>query len=142
MNSFYFPFALTIGGMLIYHVAQKSIPSTMNPFHGTMIAYAAGIVVCAIAALTYDGNRSFMTSIKGLNWAVVVLGIGAAAIEVGFMLAYRYGWKISITAVATNVAATALLIPLGVLAFREQVSLKNILGVAFCVIGLLLVVRD
>jgi uncharacterized membrane protein len=142
MNSFYFPFALTIGGMVVYHLGQKSIPSTLNPFHATMIAYAAGIIVCAIVALTYAGNKSLVASVKEANWAVIAMGLGAAAIEVGFMLSYRYGWKISVTAVATNVAATALLIPLGVLIFREQISTKNILGVVFCVIGLLLVTRE
>jgi uncharacterized membrane protein YdcZ (DUF606 family) len=142
MNSFYFPLALTIGGMVLYHLSQKSIPSHMDPYHGTMLAYATGIVVCAFVTLTYAGNRSFATSLKGANWAVYAMGIGAAAIEVGFMLAYRYGWRISVTAVVTNVAVTAILIPLGVLLFREQISVRNILGVVFCVIGLFLVIRD
>jgi uncharacterized membrane protein len=70
------------------------------------------------------------------------MGIGAAAIEVGFMLAYRMGWKISLAAIATNVAATAVLIPIGLLVFREHLSTRNILGVVFCVLGLLLVMRD
>ena len=38
-------------------------------------------------------------------WAVIGMGVGAAAIEVGFMVAYRMGWRMSTTAVATNVAA-------------------------------------
>jgi uncharacterized membrane protein len=142
MTSFYFPFGLAVTGMLFYHLAQKSIPKEMNPFFATIIAYLAGIVVCAICGLTLPGNKSFVSSIRASNWAVLVLGVAAASIEVGFLLAYRAGWKISLAAVATNVAVTALLIPVGIIIFKDQLSLRNILGLIFCVLGLVLVVRD
>ena len=142
MTSFYLPFAITVGGMLLYHLSQKSIPREINPFHATAIAYLMGIVVCVVLGFTYSSNRSFVSSLKTTNWAVLGMGIGAAAIEVGFMVAYRMGWRMSLTAVATNVAATAILIPIGLLVFREQLSLRNIVGVAFCILGLLLVMRD
>jgi drug/metabolite transporter (DMT)-like permease len=142
MTSFYLPFAITVGGMLLYHLSQKSIPKEMNPFYATAVAYVMGIVACAILGFTYAANRSVVSSLKLSNWAVLGMGIGAAAIEVGFMLAYRMGWRISLTAIATNVAATVVLIPIGLLVFREHLSPRNILGVAFCIIGLLLVVRD
>lgn len=142
MTSFYLPFAITVGGMLLYHLSQKSIPKEMNPFHATAIAYLMGIVVCIVFGFSYSSDRSFVSSLKTSNWAVLGMGVGAAAIEVGFMVAYRLGWKVSSTAIATNVAATVILIPLGLLVFREQLSARNILGVAFCILGLFLVVRD
>lgn len=142
MTSFYFPFALTVGGMLFYHLAQKSIPKDVNPFYAIVIAYAAGIVLCTVCALTYPGRRSFVGAIRESNWAVIVLGVAAACIEVGFLLAYRAGWKISAAAVASNVAVTLLLIPIGIVAYKEHLSLRNILGLIFCVVGLVLVVRD
>lgn len=142
MTSIYFPLALTVGGMLLYHFSQKSINGDMNPFHATMIAYGAGIIVCALAGFSYSGNKSLINSFKASNWAVFAMGIGAAAIEVGFMIAYRSGWKISLAALATNVAATAILIPIGILVFKEHLTPRSILGIVFCVLGLLLVVRD
>ena len=142
MTSYYLPFAITVGGMLLYQLSQKSIPKEMNPFHATAIAYVMGIVICAILGFSYSSDRSFVSSLKISNWAVLGMGVGAAAIEVGFMVAYRIGWKMSSTAIATNVAATIILIPIGLLVFREHLSAKNILGVAFCVLRLLLVVRD
>lgn len=114
----------------------------MNPFHATAIAYVVGIVACLLLGFTYSDNKSVVTSVKTLNWAVLAMGIGAAAIEVGFMLAYRMGWRISLTAVATNVAATAILIPIGLFAFREHLSLRNMLGILFCIVGLFLVAKD
>ena len=142
MTTFYLPFALTVGGMLFYHLAQKSIPKQMNPFFAIIIAYVAGIVLCAVCALTLPGNKSFVSSVRESNWAVFVLGVAAACIEVGFLLAYRTGWRISVAAVATNVAVTAMLIPIGIIVFKDQLSLRNVLGLIFCVLGLVLVVRD
>ena len=142
MTYFYFPFALTVGGMLFYHLAQKSIPKEMNPFHATIIAYAVGIALCAICALTYSDKKSFVDSLRESNWAVFVLGAAAACIELGFLLVYRAGWKLGVAAVATNVAVTAMLIPIGIIVFKDHLSLRNILGLIFCVLGLVLVVRD
>ena len=142
MRSFYFPFALAVAGMLFYHLAQRSIPKEMNPFYGTKIAYVVGIVVCAVCLLAYPSKKSLVDSVKDSNWAVLLVGAAAASIEIGFMLAYRAGWRISVAAVATNVAVTALLIPIGIIIFKDQLSLRNILGLVFCVLGLVLVVRD
>ena len=142
MTSFYFPFAVIVAGMLFYHLAQKSIPKDLNPFYATMIAYAVGIVLLAICGLSYPGKKSFAGAVRDSNWAVLVLGAAAACIEVGFLLAYRAGWRISTAAVATNVAVTAMLIPIGILVFKDHLSLRNILGLICCVVGLVLVVRE
>lgn len=142
ITSFYAPLCLAVGGMLFYHLAQKSIPQGINPFYATMIAYVAGIVVCFVCALTFPGDKSFASSFRQSNWAVPLMGAAAACIEVGFLLAYRAGWRISVAAVAGNVAVTLLLIPIGVLFFKDHLSLRNILGLTFCVVGLVLVVRD
>ena len=142
MMSFYFPFALVVGGGVLYHLAQKSIPKGMNPFLATIIAYTVGIVLCAICALIYPSRKSFVDSVRDSNWAVFVVGAGAACIELGFLLAYRAGWRISVATVAANVAVTAMLIPIGIIVFKEQLSPRNILGLIFCVLGLVLVVRE
>jgi uncharacterized membrane protein len=142
MRNVYFPLGLAVGGMLFYHLGQKSIPKGINPFYATMIAYLVGIVVCAICALALSDDKSFISSVKESNWAVFVVGAAAACIEVGFLLAYRSGWKISVAAVATNVAVTLMLVPIGIIIFKDHLSLRNILGLIFCVLGLVLVVRD
>ena len=142
MRTFYFPLVLVVGGMLFYHIGQKSIPKEINPFYATMIAYVVGIVVCIVCALTLEANKSFVSSLKESNWAVLVVGAAAACIEVGFLLAYRVGWRISVAAVATNVAVTLMLVPIGIIIYKDHLSLRNIAGLMFCILGLVLVVRD
>ena len=140
--TFYLPLAVAVAGMLFYHLAQKSIPKGINPFFATMIAYVTGIVVCVLCAFAFPGNKSLMVSVRQSNWAVYVMGAAAACIEVGFLLAYRNGWRLSVAAVATNVAVTVMLVPIGIVVFKDQLSLRNVLGLVFCVLGLALVVRD
>ena len=142
MSAFYFPFLLTVGGMLFYHLSQKSIPKGINPFHVTILAYAIGIIMCAVCAFAYPGKKTIVESLRESNWAVFILGLAAASIELGFLLAYRAGWRISLAAVATNVTVTILLVPIGVMIFKDHLSLRNILGLVFCILGLVLVVRD
>jgi uncharacterized membrane protein len=142
MNAFYLPFALTVGGMLFYHISQKSIPKEMNPFLVTIMAYVVGIVLCVVCAFIDPGKKNLVESLRASNWAVFVLGAAAALIELGFLLAYRAGWRISVAAVASNVAVTILLIPVGIIIFKDHLSLRSVLGLIFCVLGLALVASE
>ncbi len=142
MSNFYLPFAVAVGGTLLYHLAQRSIPREVNPFIATIIAYLVGIVLCAVCAFVLPSSRPLRASLGETNWAVFALGLAAAAIELGFLLAYRAGWKISLAAVAVNIAVTLLLIPIGLLVFKDQLSARNIVGLVLCLLGLILVAKD
>lgn len=138
MKSFYAPILMTISGGVLYHVSQKAIPQTVHPFAAVIIAYAVGIALCA-AGMAFDpAGRSFFSSLKESNWAVVGVGIGAVVIEVGFLLAYRAGWNINSASVVCNIAVALLLIPIGLLAFRESISARSAAGIGCCLIGLYL----
>jgi uncharacterized membrane protein len=114
------------------------IGNPTGPFVKLIVFYCHGNA----NSLTFAGNKSFVSSIKESNWAVYVMGAAAACIEVGFLLAYRSGWRLSIAAVATNVAVTVMLVPIGIIIFKDHLSARNVLGLVFCVLGLVLVVRD
>ena len=131
MSGFYLAFALTVFGMLLYHLSQKSVPAETNPFFVIAIAYLVGITLCLLFAFTYPGKKGLGETFRASNWAVFTLGAAAALIELGFLLAYRTGWRISIAAVATNAAAAVVLIPVGLIFFKDQLSLRNLIGLLF-----------
>lgn len=81
-------------------------------------------------------------TIKDSNWAVITAGLSVLTSEIGFLLAYKAGWNVSSAAVACSVAVTILLLPIGLLIFRERLSVGNIIGIIFCVLGLILVTRQ
>jgi len=141
MSGFYLAFALTVFGMLLYHLSQKSVPPDANPFFVIVIAYVVGIALCLAFAFISPGRKNLLETFRESNWAVYTLGVAAALIELGFLLAYRTGWRISIAAVATNAAAAVVLIPVGLLVFKDHLSLRNIIGLIFCLVGLALVMR-
>jgi drug/metabolite transporter (DMT)-like permease len=142
MRDYYLSFFVAVGGALLYHLAQKSIPASLNPFFVLILAYAVGILVCALCAFFFPSDKPFIGSLRETNWAVIAVGVAVVLIEAGFLMAYRAGWKISTAAVATNVAVTVLLIPIGFAVYKEQLSTRTIIGLIFCVLGIILVTKE
>lgn len=139
MKSLYIPVFLAIIGNILYHISQKSIPKTANPFFSIIIAYIVGIIICIFASFFYTTDRPFFSTIKDVNWAVVVVGIAAMLIEIGFLLAYRTGWNISFTGTLVGAVGALLLIPIGMIAYKEKISIWNLLGILLSILGLALV---
>ena len=139
MLLFYFSISLTILSNALYHVVQKSTPGTVNPALALAVTYATAAVVC-LALLPFFPLRSgFVQSLRELNWASYALAFTVVGLELGFLLAYRAGWNISLGAIVSNVAVTLLLVPVGLLLFREKMSLVNLTGIAVCILGLVLI---
>jgi multidrug transporter EmrE-like cation transporter len=73
-----------------------------------------------------------------LNWASIGLAIAIVGIEFGFLLTYRSGWHLGIAAVLVNVVASLILVPVAIFFFRDKISWINILGILFCLAGLVM----
>ena len=141
MKSFYLPILMTIGGGVLYHVGQKAVPQSVHPFVVVIVAYSVGILLCVVGLFFDPAGRSFTTSVKAANWAVISVGVGAVIIEIGFLLAYRAGWNINAASVVCNISVALLLIPIGLLAFKEHLSFRHAAGIGCCLIGLYLLSR-
>jgi len=129
---------MAIVGAVIYHVSSRAFPKPLNPLMGIVVAYVAAIVVCFIV-LIFTEKSSWSQSFKQMNWAVVGLGVGAAIVEIGFILAYRVGWQLGLTSFVVNVSATSMLLLIGFIVLRERVSALSILGLCLCSVGLILI---
>ena len=141
MRSISFPLLLIVGGNVLYQVSQKSMPKTANPLLTMLLAYAVSMTICAVAAAILPAGPGLVESIRTANWAVVALGAGIAMVEIGYLTAYRLGWKISVLPVMSSVVVALLLIPIGLLLFHEHVTLRSLLGIALCIGGLVLLHR-
>lgn len=135
------PLLLTISGGVLYHLSSKSVPKTLSPMLAIIAAYLTAIIVCVIALLFFPGREPLADSFRQINWTVMGIGIGAAMIEVGFLLTYRAGWQLSATSIIVNVAIAVVLIPVGVALLKERLSVWNMAGIVFCLVGLMLVSR-
>ncbi len=137
MKSF-FPLLLAITGGVLYHIGQKAVPRAVNPFAAILLAYAIGSLCCVVALIAVPAERPLLESWRAANWAVALIGIGAVVIEIGFLLAYRAGWNISTASVLTNISVALLLLPIGLLFFKEELTWRNAVGVICCLLGLYL----
>lgn len=135
---YYLTMLLTIFSNLFYHIFQKSISPAINPLFSLLATYVTAIIVVLIVYPFYPGSFSFFNNFKVLNWASVGLGLALVGLELGFLLAYRAGWDISMAAIISNVSVSVLLIPIGILLFKETITAVNIVGLLFCIIGIIL----
>lgn len=141
MKVFYASLALTIAGNVLYHLAQKSIPATVHPVVSIVASYMTAIVLSFVALLVFPLRESLGVEMRRLNWATIAVGLAIVAVEIGFLLAYRAGWRVSIASVTANTTVALILLPTGMLLFRERLSATNGVGLVLCVIGLVLVTR-
>lgn len=139
MKGYYISIAIAILSNLLYHIFQKSIPQQFNPFISLIITYITAIIFSLILLPFYNNNITLIEHFRLSLWPSVALGFAIVGLEIGFLLAYRYGWDISIAAVFSNVSVAIFLIPVGLLLYKEDFTKINFVGVVICIIGLVLV---
>ena len=138
--NYFFPPILIVFGLLVYQLSQKSADENANPFVVIIIAYTIGIVACVAGFFLFPRqDTALLPMIKTVSWTALGIGLGAAAIEIGFLLAYRAGWSVGILPLSVTVCSTMLLIFIGLFAFRETLSAEKIIGVLLCIGGLILI---
>jgi drug/metabolite transporter (DMT)-like permease len=125
---------------VLYHVSQKSIPGETHPLIALLVTYAVAILVTAALLPFFPVKGPLGPAFRRVNWASFALGVTVVGIEIGFLLAYRSGWRISLGSAVSNATVALVLIPIGLVFFGERLSAVNVVGVALCVSGLLLVV--
>ena len=130
------PLLLVVAGSLLYHIAAKSVPKTLEPF-GAVIGVYATALLASVAAYALVRRGAMPAGVSSL-WhpTVAAVGIGALMIELGFLLTYRAAWPVSTASVITNGAVAVLLLPIGALFFTEAITLVRVAGVALCLVGL------
>lgn len=78
-------------------------------------------------------SRDILTELKKANWTSFVLGIVRVGLEVGFIYAYKAGWKVSAAQIVTSSILGVILIIVG---YKEAITWNKIVGVIVCLAGL------
>lgn len=100
------------------------------------VAYLVGITACLLMLPFLEPGWSVSSARPAFSWSAVMIGLGAAAIEIGFLLAYRGGWPISSASLVALSAVAIILLPIGVRFFAESWDWSRTLGLLFCLVGL------
>ena len=126
---------LAVAGGVLYHISAKSVPRDLAPALVLVVAYATALGLSALAHPWLPSEPGQAFSSRLLHPAVIGLGVGAALIELGYVLTYRAAWPVSIASVVVNGMVAAILVPVGLIAFGEQVSFARVGGMLLCLAG-------
>jgi len=132
---------LIVVSNVLYHVSQKSIPPTAPPVLSLLVSYGVAIAGTLLLLPFFPVRLPIRDAWRQLNWASAAVGLSAVGIELGFLLAYRAGLRVSLGSAAASAAVAAVLVPTGFFFFSERISAGNAVGVLLCVAGLFLALR-
>jgi uncharacterized membrane protein len=141
MFMYVFSIFLIVASNVMYNISQKSTPEKANPFVALLVTYTTAIVITAGVLIFNRPEKGLLESFKELNWTSVALGVAIIGLEFGYLMAYRAGWNISVGSLVANIILALLLIPIGIIFYKERFELSKILGSVFCIIGLILINR-
>ncbi len=133
------PIVIIIVSSVTYHVSLKFASPQTNPALAVFVAYLVALMGSAVLFVLYPLKHHIQQEIQHLNWANVLFGLTIVGIELGFLLAYRAGWNVNLAPLIANLMVALLLIPVGLLLFKEHLTPINMAGIALCVVGLILV---
>jgi uncharacterized membrane protein len=71
----------------------------------------------------------------------LALGIAIVGLEFGYICIYRAGWKIGVASLVANISLACVLLLVGLFVYKEVITLKQLLGMGICAIGLMLIVK-
>jgi hypothetical protein len=128
-------FILTVLGQVVYHSIARAGAAARQPFELVAAAYVFALIGVLIVGFTarkisIDGMISPANLIPAFG-----IGLAVSLVEIGYIYAYRAGLPVGTGAVSVLAVATVVLVPIGILAFAEQITMKVVLGVACAVFG-------
>lgn len=135
------PVGLVVLANVLYNICTKSTPAEANAFLSLTITY---LVAAGVSALLFWADRSaggLGSELKQLNWTSLVLGVCIIGLEFGYICLYRAGWPVSMGSLVANICLACVLVVVGVLLYKEVVTLRQILGLVVCGAGLVLLSR-
>ena len=135
----FLPIILAIVTSMLYHLFQKLTPAGAHPILALVVTYITATLASLILLPAFPLNADLRESLRSVNWISVALGLTIVGLELGYLLAYRTGWNLSIAGIFSNATVALLLIPIGIAFFNEKLSAFNLAGILFCTVGLVLV---
>lgn len=127
----------------IHDIILKQLSTSSNAvLSGFVINLSAAIVLLAILAVGYLKNKALLqaTTGKDLLW-MSLAGAALGLATITFMYAFASGGNFSEVMPLMYVGIIAISVVAGFLLFKEQISAKQLLGIALSCVGIYLMVR-
>ncbi|SHH53193.1 EamA family transporter [Clostridium grantii] len=138
---YYLPILIIVLANITYHVSAKSVPKEMDSFFFLSLLYIISAVISFVIYFFRAGAgfTDVPNQAKFINWVPFLFAFGIVGLELGNILMYRVGWNISLGSLVSNMLLGIALIVLGYFVYKETFSMKQVLGVVCCMVGLVLI---
>ena len=134
----YVSIGLIIISVISYQIIQRNTPAEVNPGISLMISYLIAFILSACLLFIFPIKDPIQNELKKVNIYSVLLGITIVGIELGYLLLFRNGGKISITSTTISAVTITALLLIGYFFFNEGINAKKIIGIALCIGGVFL----
>ena len=132
----YLPIVLIVLSNVFYHICSKETPAAINPFASLTVTYAVGLLASLLLFFITGKGSGLLAEYRHVNWAVIVFGLSIVGLEAGYIAMYKAGWNISTGSLIASVLLALALIVVGTLIYRETITLRKLVGVLICLVGL------
>lgn len=139
MLNMIWPVAVVVAGNCLYNLCSKGTPHNANLFLSLTAGYAVAAIACAIVYFITNHGHPIGSEIAKLNWASYCLGLTMILLEIGGICLYRVGWSVSTGPIVVNICSAAALFLLGVIVFKDAISIQKVVGLLVCFAGILLI---
>lgn len=143
MFAYIWPIILVIIANVMYQIGAKEIPSEMDGLATLTITYAIATLMTLVIFLVSAGTgfNGLIEEYSKANWAVIMFGVSAVGLEVGYVFAFKLGWEVSLAYVIQSAALSAMLLFVGYILYSEAITWNKLLGIVICVAGLIVLNR-
>ena len=135
------PLLIVVGANTIYNISAKATPSDVNAFASLAMSYFIATIGSVFMFFLTSDSKNLLVELSKTNWSALALGIAIVGLEFGYICIYRAGWKIGVASLVANISLACVLLLIGLFVYKEVITLKQLLGMGICAIGLMLIVK-
>ena len=135
------PVLIGVGANTIYNISTKSTPGDVNAFASLATSYFIATIGSVVMFFLTSDSKNLLVEISKSNWSALALGVAIVGLEFGYICLYRAGWKIGVASLVANISLACVLLLIGLFVYKEVITLKQLLGMGICAIGLMLIVK-
>jgi uncharacterized membrane protein len=139
MFNMFWPILVVVAANTVYNICAKSTPETVQPFASLTVTYFVAAVLSAVLFFITSRNKDIIAEFSNLNWTSFVFGCSIVGLEFGYIYVYRVGWKMGIGSLVANVVLACVLLILGMVLYKQNISIKQAVGFLLCLGGIVLI---
>lgn len=141
MWNMFWPVALVVLSNTFYNIATKSTPVDANAFLSLAVTYLVAAAGAMVFFFLGKDRAPLLRELGNLNWTAFALAASVLTLEYGYIMIYRAGWQVSAASIVANILLACVLVFVGFVLYKENITLRQIIGMVVCCVGLILITK-